>query len=240
MQVTRAIVLRTVRHTDSRLVVSLFTEHHGMITTMVRISRGGRAGGRSALWQLLNILDVNLDYRPSSDFQTLGEVSISTPWKALPYHPFKASMSIFLADFLYHSLRGEGVNTDLFGFLVNSLTWLDESDGQFSDFHLLLMIRMTRFLGILPGIAGYSKRSVYDMKSAAFTSVLPEHGQYLEPVYAAWIPLLLRMDYSQMHLLRLGRRERRHMLEVILRYYHLHVPAFGELQSLDILRELFS
>ena len=30
------------------------------------------------------------------------------------------------------------------------------------------------------------------------------------------------------------------MLEVLLQYYHLHVPSFGELQSVEILRELFS
>lgn len=240
MQATRAIVLRTVRYSDSRLVVSMFTEHYGMVTAMVRLTRGGRGGGRSALWQLLNILDVNMDYRPSSEFQKLGEVSISVPWRDLPYHPFKASISIFLADFLYHSLRGEGVNVELFGFLTNSLAWLDESDGHVSEFHLLLMVRMTRFLGILPGTDGYGRGRVYDMKSASFTSVLPEHGQYLEAGYAAWIPLMLRLDYSQMHLLRIGRNERRHMLEVILQYYRLHVPAFGELQSVDILRELFS
>lgn len=239
MHSTKAIVLRTIRYSDSRLVVSLFTESHGMVSALVRIARGGRLGGRGALWQLLNILDISMEYRPTADFQKLGEVSMSSPWKDLPYHPVKASISMFLADFLYHSIKEEGENRPLFEFLSNSLTWLDEADGVVADFHLLLMLRMTRFIGILPGVEGYAKGKVYDLKSSGYTAQLPIHGQYLCPERAAWIPLLLGMDYSQMRHLRLNRAERRNMLEVLLLYYRLHVPAFGELQSIDVLRELF-
>lgn len=240
MQATKGIVLRTIRYSDSRIIVSLFTEHYGMLSAAVRLTRGGRSGGRNALWQTLNVVEVSVDYRPSNDLQKISEVSISTPWMELPYHPVKASISMFLGDFLYHSLRGEGENRPLFSFLYNSLRWLDEADGGVANFHLLLMIRMTRFLGIWPGMDGYGRNMVYDMKAACFSAVLPEHGQYLEAGDAMWIPLLLKMDYSQMHRLRMTRNERWHMLDVLLRYYRLHVPSFGELQSVEILRELFS
>lgn len=240
MQTTRGIVLRTVRYSDSRIIVTLFTEHYGMLSAGVRLARGGRSGGRSALWQILNVVEMSVDYRPSNDLQKVSEASISTPWMELPYHPLKASISIFLGDFLFHSLRGEGENRPLFAFLYNSLRWLDETDGVVANFHLLLMVRMTRFLGIWPGMECYGRNMVYDMKNACFSDTLPVHGQYLEPGDARWIPLLLNMDYSQMHRLKMSRNERWHMLDVLLRYYRLHVPSFGELQSLDILRELFS
>lgn len=240
MQTTRGIVLRTIRHSDSRIIVTLFTEHFGMLSAGARLTRGGRSGGRCALWQTLNVVEMNVDYRPANDLQKISEASISTPWVELPYHPVKASISMFLGDFLFHSLRGEGENRPLFSFLYNSLRWLDEADGGVANFHLLLMIRMTRFLGIWPSIDGYGRNLVYDMKAACFSAVLPEHGQYLEAGDAMWIPLLLKMDYSQMHRLRMTRHERWHMLEVLLRYYRLHVPSFGELQSVEVLRELFS
>lgn len=240
MQATRGIVLRTLRYSDNRIIVSIFTEHYGMVSAIVRLSRGGKSGGRSALWQTMNVVEMNIDYRPAKDLQKLNDVSISVTWKDLPYNPFKASISMFLGDFLYHAISREGENPLLFSFLVTSLQWLDEAEGNFSNFHLLLMIRLTRFLGIWPGLEGYAKGRIYDMKSACFAVALPAHGQYLEVKDAMWIPLLLRLDYSQMQRFRMTRSERWHMLEVILHYYRLHVPAFGELQSLDILRELFS
>lgn len=240
MQTTKAIVLRTVKYSDTRIVVSLFTEYYGMVSALVRVSHGGRSGGRTALWQLLTLVEVNVDYRPSLDFQKLGEVQISSPWKDMPYNPYKASVTMFLADFLYHCMRGEGENRSLFAFLENSFSWFDETNDSIFNFHLFLMIRMTRFLGIWPGIDGYTEGNVYDLKNACFSSVIPLHGQYVDANEASLIPLLLRLDYSTMHLLKLTRNERRHMLEILIRYYQIHVPGFGELQSLDVLRELFS
>lgn len=240
MQTTKAIVLRTIRYSDSHIVVSLFTEYYGMVSALVRVAHGGKRGGRSALWQLMSLVELNVYYRPAADFQKIGDVFMSTPWKDLPYNPFKASVSIFLAEFLYHSLRGEGENRVLFSFLENSLLWFDETEKGMVDFHLLLMIRMTRFLGIWPGTDGYRPGMLYDLKSACYVSRIPPHGQYVDADAATLIPMLLRIDYSNMHLLRMTRNERRHMLDVLLQYYRLHVPGFGELQSLDVLRELFA
>ncbi len=192
------------------------------------------------MWQLLNVVDVTLDYRPSREIQTIGEAYISCPWQSMPYHPMKATVSMFLADFLFHSLRGEGENAQLFAFLENSLLWFDSADEGVVDFHLQLMLRLTRFLGILPSVDGYARNMLYDLKSACYASSVPAHGQYLVAAEARWIPVLLKLDYGRMHKLRLTTVARRHMMEVLLKYYRLHVPSFGELQTLDILREMFS
>jgi len=47
------------------------------------------------------------------------------------------------------------------------------------------------------------------------------------------------MDFATMHLFRLTRAERARLLEVIVRYYRLHLPAFPELRSLSVLHELY-
>lgn len=240
MQKTKALVLRTVRYSDSRIIVSLFTEQHGMVSTIVRVQHGTGKGARTALWQLLNFVEVNVAYRQASDFQKVTEPIIYNPWKELPYHPLKAGVSMFLADFLYHSIRNEGANQLLFDFLEKALTWFDETENGIADFHLLLMAKMTRFLGIWPSTDGYVQGAVYDLKGACFVTQLPGHGQYLESSDAALFSRLFEADFSSVCLLGISRNERRHMLDVLLRYYQIHVPGFGELQSVDVLRELFS
>lgn len=237
---TRALVLRSIRYSDSRLVVSLFTESHGMVPCMVRVSHGRKAGGRTALWQVLSLVDVEMDYRASREVQTVREASLSScPWRSLPYHPVKAAIAMFLGEFLFHSLRGEGENAPLFAFLENSLRWFDEADDGFVDFHLQLMLRLTRFIGILPGTDGYARHKAYDLKGACYVQSVPSHGQYLVADEARWIPVLLHLDYGRMRMLGWTVPLRRRMLEVLLVYYRLHVPAFGELQGLDVLREVF-
>lgn len=240
MQTTRAVVLRTVRYDDNRVVASLFTEDYGMISALIRVGNTRKKGGRSANVQILSFLEAELEYKAHADFQRIGEMHIYLPWMDLPYHPVKASIVMFLGNFLYHALRSEGSNANLFSFMEYSFQWLDEADGGYSNFHLIFMIRVTRFLGVWPGLDGYSRRGIYDLIAAGFTESLPSHGQYVGVGEAALIPLLLRMDYVSMNRIRLRRNERWHMLEIIVRYYQLHVPGFGELQNLDILREMFS
>ncbi len=216
----------------------MFTEGHGMVTCMVRVSHGRRGGGRTALWQILSLVDVNLDYRPTREMQTVGEAVIAEPWQSIPYHPMKAAIAMFLGDFLYHSLRSEGENAALFAFLENSLHWLDATERGIADFHVQLMLRLTRFLGILPSAEERGRNMVYDLRGAGYVTLVPEHGQYLIYKEARWIPLLLAADYGRMP--RMTTPQRRRLMEVILMYYRLHLPGFGELESLDVLREIFS
>jgi DNA repair protein RecO (recombination protein O) len=43
-----------------------------------------------------------------------------------------------------------------------------------------------------------------------------------------------------MHLFRLSRPERARILEILLLYYRLHLPAFPELRSLSVLKDLYA
>jgi DNA repair protein RecO (recombination protein O) len=240
MQITKAIVLRTIRYSDSRLVVSLYTEHYGMVSAMVRFSRGAKGRSNGALWQLLNVLEIGINYSANAAMQKIGDCSISVPWTDLPYNPMKASVAMFLSDMLYHSLRGEGENRELFCFLENALCWFDEAEHGIPDFHVILMAKLTRFLGIWPGTDGYEPGMLYDLNDACYVRQIPSHGQYVEADEASLLASLFMTDFSTIHILKMSRNERRHMLDILLRYYQIHVPGFGELQSLDVLRELFS
>ncbi len=218
MSTSRALVLRRIPYSDSRQVVSLFTESHGMVTCMARVSRGRKAGGRGALWQTLSLLEVELDYRPQREMQTVSEASLPHPWQSIPYHPLKAATSIFLSDFLFHALRGEGHNPALFDFLEASLQWFDQAEGGAVDFHLQLMLRLTRFLGILPSVEGYSRHAMYDLKSACYTNLVPSHEHWLPKEEARLIPLLLRTGYGQMDRLRLTTHTRRQLKDELQLY----------------------
>ena len=54
------------------------------------------------------------------------------------------------------------------------------------------------------------------------------------------IVTLTRMNYENMHLFSMSRTERNRCMDVVLKYYAIHVPNFPELKSLEVLRSLFS
>jgi DNA repair protein RecO (recombination protein O) len=46
------------------------------------------------------------------------------------------------------------------------------------------------------------------------------------------------LDYDTMYLFDVNRQQRNEVLDHIIKYYKLHLAEFGDLRSLDVLREL--
>ena len=101
-------------------------------------------------------------------------------------------------------------------------------------------MRLTRFLGFYPNLVGYAPGDFFDLRSGGFCHSQPLHTDCLRQADAALVGLMMRMDYATMHLFRLSRGERNRMVEVIIRYYRIHLPGFPEPRSLAVLRELFA
>lgn len=123
--------------------------------------------------------------------------------------------------------------------MANSLQWLDGCEGQFANFHLVFMMRLSRFIGFFPYVEDYHEGDLFDLRTANFTSQTPAHGDFLSPADAAHINTLLRMKYASMHLFHMNHDDRNRIVDVIIRFYRLHVPAFPELRSLEVMKELW-
>jgi DNA repair protein RecO (recombination protein O) len=149
-------------------------------------------------------------------------------------------MALFLSEFLYYALRNEQPSISLFSYLANGLEWLDMSRKEYSNFHLVFLLRLTRFLGFWPNVENYHEDDFFDLLSSQYTRVRPPHGFYLIPEEACLVPLFLRMSYPTMHLFRMNHVQRGRFLDVLNSYYRLHIPDFPVLKSVAVLRDVLS
>lgn len=240
LQKTECIVLHTVRYKDTALMATVYSEASGRASLVVPVSRGRRSAVRSVLFQPPSLVELEADVRPNQSVGRVKEARTAHPYASLPYDPRKAAIVLFLSEFLYRALREETENRPLFAYLRSSLLWLDECRTGFANFHLVFLMRLSRFLGLYPNLEGYAEGDWFDLRAACFTSRRPAaHNDCLAPAEAARMACLMRMDYATMHLFRLSRDERARCLDVILAYYRLHLPDFPELRSVEVLRELF-
>lgn len=258
---TEAIVLRSIKYGDTRIIVDLFTRHHGRVSFIVSMPRSAKARIKKQYFQPMTLLKVEFDLRPQANLQKLHDASLLTPLSALYGDAKKLALALFTAEFLCHALRDEQQNEPLFNYIVSSIEWLDSSQARFANFHLVFLIRLSRFLGFYPNIEERGEWRVesgershvlapastrlqtdelyFDLRSATFCPAPPLHRDYLLPGEASHIRLLMRMDYATMHLFRLSRVERNRILQLLLHYYRLHLPDFPELHSVQVLQELF-
>lgn len=237
---TRAIVLNTIKYGESQRVVDFLTEQFGRLSFICRLPKSARSRLRKSFFQPMTVVEITFDYRQRSRLQHIKEETIVMPFASIPFDPYKLSISLFLAEFLYHATRSEQADLPLFNYVTTSLAWLDGAQRSFSNFHLVFMMRLTRFLGFYPNLDDYCEGDFFDLRNSNFTPEVPLHADFLRPDEAAKICLLMRMNYETMHLFAMSRIERNRCLKLIITYYRLHLPAFPELKSLSVLRELFS
>ena len=237
---TIGVVLHQVRYNDESVIVNIYTQLHGNLGFLVKMPKQKRSNVKTLLLRPLNILEVDFDYRPNQALQRISDMKLYTSYDSLPYDHIKGTLSLFLSEFLYHALRHETENPSLFLYLCNSLQWLDRSEKGVANFHLVFLIRLTRFLGFWPNVQKSAQGMVFDMREATMVGIIPVHGQYLDSEESAFLPHLLRMDYATMHLFMFNRQQRARVLDALVEYYRMHIPEFPELKSLDVLRTVFS
>ncbi len=237
----KGIVLRTVKFKDSQQIVDLFTESRGRMSFVTGIAHGVRkSGAKSALWRPLSLLEFEADVRPSGRLPHPRDVRPYTVWTDLPYNPAKAAIALFLTEVLTNVLRDGLADPPLYHYLEDSLQWLDTAQHDYANFHLVFLIRLTRFVGIAPNLDGHpASHACFDLLSGTFCQGEPSHPHFLRPDEAGRLPLLTRMNYANMHLFRLSAGQRQRILTVLNDYYRLHLPPFPELRSLSVLHELF-
>ena len=239
LQKTVGIVLHTLKYNDTSNIVDIYTRENGRASFLVSVPRSRKSAVKTVLFQPLSMIEFEADYRPMSNLYRIKEAKSWYPFRTLPYDPYKSSIAMFLAEFLYRALREEAENGPLFAYLEHSIRWLDECDRSFSNFHLVFLMRFSRFLGLYPNTEDYREGCFFDMLNACFVSSRPMHAAYLGPEEAATIPMFMRMNYDSMRFFVMNRISRARYIEVINDYYRLHIPDFPELKSLDVLKELF-
>ena len=240
LQKTRGIVLHTLKYNDTSIIADIYTELSGRTSFLVAMSHSRKAAVKSVLFQPLAFIEFEADYRPNTTLYRIKEAKSFYPFSSIPYDPYKSSMALFLAEFLYRAVREEGENRSLFAYLEHSVVWLDECKDGFANFHLVFLMRLSRFLGLYPNLEDYHTGDYFDLLNASFISIRPQlHSFYINPEEAGRLRQLMRMNYDTMHLFMMNRMERIRCLTVINDYYRLHLPDFPALKSLEVLKELF-
>ena len=236
---TQAIVLHTIKYGETRIIVDMFTRTHGRLSFIVNIPKSIKAKTKKQFFQPLNILEIEVDVRQKVQLQKLSDVRLAMPFSSIPFNPHKLSISLFIAEFLYYALRSEQQNALLYDYVESSILWLDSQEERYANFHLVFLMRLSRFLGFYPNLEDYAPGDYFDLRESVFCAVPPMHRDFLQPEDAEKVQLMMRMDYPTMHLFRMSHQERNRLLEVALTYYRLHLTDFPELKSVAVLQELY-
>jgi DNA repair protein RecO (recombination protein O) len=234
---TRAIVLKTVKYSETSVIVRMFTEAFGLRTYIIKGVFGKKKNGTRTLLQSLSLLDLVVYEKPGAGLQNIKEISIAHPYTSIPFDVHKSAILMFLNEIIYKSIGEQESDGAMFRFIYNQLLTLDETTSEIADFHLTFIIRFTKYLGFLPRNTYSEHNAYFDMQEGEFVSLLPLHTNFMNPHHSYQLNMLLQ---ESPHKIFENASRRNALLEKIIIYYSLHVPAFGEVRSLPVLHQLFT
>ncbi|HHT29386.1 MULTISPECIES: DNA repair protein RecO [Petrimonas] len=235
---TEGIVLSNAGYNDKYAITHLFTRDFGPVSYLLPKTRGRRSKINTALFTPLSILNMEVEHLPLRDIQRLKEVDRQTLLFEIGSNPVKVSLTLFLSEFLSKVLRETDNNEVLFDYLKQAIEVLERTKRGLANFHLTFLLGLTRFLGIYPNLENYTRGCYFDMLNGEFTYRSPTHQYLLNERESAYLHLLTRINFSNMHLFRLSRNDRNLIIDRLLTYYRLHLYDFQSIRSLEVLREL--
>jgi DNA repair protein RecO (recombination protein O) len=239
LEKTRGIILHHLKYSDSGIVVHLYTRKFGRQSVLIKGMRKKKTGKHIVFFQPLFILDLEMYYNPSREMQTLREFSLSwTPYD-LYSNIRKSSVAMFLGEVLSLVLREESPNEDMFDYIERSVIYFDSCRNDFANFHIAFLAGLSSYLGFEPSRREKPGDSFFDMKDGKFVPVLPEHGNYAPENVSSVLAAFFSSSFDSAAKISLTGKLRNEVLETLVKFYSLHLPAIRKINSLEVLKEVF-
>ena len=231
---TRGIALHTTKFSETSSVVKIYTELFGLQSYIIKGIRKQNARIKPGLFQPLTLLDLVVYHKEKSSLQNLKEANYSHPYQEIPFDIRKSSIALFINELLYKTIHEEAAHEELFSFIYKSCLQLDAVREDFSLFHVVFSLQLTRFLGCMPQLNYSLKTPFLNLREGVFQSKIPGHADYMDAgmSHLFYQLLMASEDAVSFHI---PAKTRDALLEMILVYFRLHVAGFREMQSHHIL-----
>jgi len=235
---TRGIVFKTTDYGESSVIVQVFTEKFGLQSYIVNGVKKPKAKISRNMLQPLHLLDLVVYHKGTGSVERIAELKNSPILQSIPYDVIKSAIAMFLNEVLYKAIKQQSPDERLFDFVFSSIEWLDHEQKGLANFHLLFLIRLTRYLGFYPDSRGVTRPEYFDIKNGVFSRYRPESLSYLSPPHTQNFYELLQTGFDQASTIKLSNDERRYLISKLLEYYAMHIESFGSIRSHEVLEEV--
>lgn len=232
------LVIGTVRHSDRHNIVTLYTRERGRMSFLSNVGTGKASRMRNTRLQPLAVVTADVNIKANSELQRLGNVAPAMLWRDLYFNPVKASIVMFLSEFLNSFLRQSGADAAMWDFIVRSLYDLDNENGSVANRHLAFLIGLLPHAGIQPDLSG--RGEWFDMRDGVIADFMPSHHDVVAGDELMALRRIIRMTAANCRRFRFNAQQRRVLLSGLIHYYSIHFPGLANLKSPSILAETFS
>lgn len=234
---TKAIVINSIKYGDSSLITTCYTKKCGKKTYLLKgILKSKKIKLKAAYFQPLMQLHIVAYHNNKGTLNSIKEVEIQNRYHSIYTDIKKQSIALFLAETVNYAIREEEKNESLYQYLETAFLWLDNHNN-ISNFHLLFLLNLTKYLGFYPEVNGKIK-PCFDLVEGKFTDQKKLNtisGDNLNQ-----FKRLLGINFDVLHQVDFNSTNRQDVLSILVQYFELHLSGFKRPKSLNVLKAVFS
>lgn len=237
IEVTKAIVINTIKYGDTSLIATCYTQKAGVKTYMLKGILGAKKSKiKSAYFQPLSQLNITANHNNKGTLNSIRDIEVSNFYNTIYSDIKKQTIALFLSEVLFYAIKEEEKNETLFSFLETALIYLDTHHTT-SNFHLLFLFNLTKFLGFYPEVTNLNY-NYFDLSEGRFTNIRSSSCIFGDDLVQ--LKKMFGINFDALHTIDLSAANRQSILNNLITYFEMHLSGFKKPKSLNILKTVFS
>ncbi len=238
LQKTQGIVLRSVKYGETSLITTIFTDHFGIESYMIKGVRTAKmSGNKAGLFQPATLLDLVVNHQQQRSLQHLKEFEAATIYQTIQEDVAKNAVALFSIELLLRLLPENAPMQEIFEFAFAYFNVLDKTPHQdIGNFPLYFIIMCSHRMGFeLKG--DYNAETPYlNLHEGGYTAHPPALPPFIpESDVRILTQLLHAPDIETFKQIAMNGTMRARLLEWYIAFLQQHSQHMGNIRSLSVL-----
>lgn len=232
------IVLRTVKFGDSGMVVQLLTENSGKEGLLFRGVGKSNKTNAFAYLHPLSILEAEVTHSKSGSLGYLKSFHPKYRLNSLRSNAIKANIALFMCELINKTIHEGQGDSRLYSYIRDSIVLLDSMESDYSNYHLLFIVRLASLLGFQPENNYSPINNLFDIERAVFVSLGHKSDYSLSTDDSEVLHLILSNDITDVMAIKLSGEKRFSFINSFIKYLEHHLDYKLNLKSHLVLNEI--
>lgn len=144
---TNGIVLNYIKYKETSIISKIYTKEFGLKSYLVNSVRTKKGKFNISSFQPLSLLELVVYENKNSQIGRIKELKFDKIYFTNHHVQKKISICLFISEVLLKLITFQVPDKNQFNFVRNSLIELDEVVDNYENFHIIFLIKFSKYLG---------------------------------------------------------------------------------------------
>jgi DNA repair protein RecO (recombination protein O) len=227
---SRAIALLNHKYGEGAVIAKVFTEEYGLKSFSVKRNKSKKSKNKILLLDKMNLLTINAKNNSKKEIQYLSEINLAYAYQNTSLK--NKLIRLFIAEVLSKALIDSERNINLFQFIWNTNTQIDNLENVNNNFCSIFLIQLSEFLGISPSTENIDL-PYFNLNSGNFTNIKNKNEEIIKGEVVNYFKRLIIKENVI-----IPYQSRRELIKILFRYYSIHHINLSNIKSYEVIESL--